>query len=72
MMLLSVEKSQESEVVAIENKEGRSGFVAMEVIDSVSKDNLKDFAQRKILNVQNVSEDAYPANNGIKKHPVHT
>jgi len=60
-----------SVVVAIENKEGKAGFIAMEVVDGVNKDNIGSFTKRRILKKQTVRTDAYPANNGVSSHARH-
>ena len=64
-------EGKSSVLVAIENLDGKSGFVAMEVIDSVSKNNISDFTKRRILADQTVHTDAYPSNNGIRPHAMH-
>ena len=60
-----------SVLIACENREDKAGFIAMEVIDSVSKKNIEDFAKRRIKAQQTVRTDAYPANNGLAVHATH-
>jgi transposase-like protein len=43
----------------------------MEVIDSVSKKNIEDFAKRRIKAQQTVRTDAYPSNNGLEACVTH-
>ena len=58
-------------LVACENRNGRSGFLAMEVIDSVNIHNIHDFATRRIKQAQTVRSDALPASNGLVVHVDH-
>ena len=58
-------------LVACENRNGRPGFLAMEVIDSVNIHNIQDFATRRIKQAQTVRSDALPANNGLAVHVDH-
>ena len=58
-------------LVACENRNGKPGFLAMEVVESVSKQSIGDFAQRRIKMDQTVRTDAYAANNGLDVHVKH-
>ena len=60
-----------SVLIACENRENKPGFVAMEVIDSVSKKNITDFAKRRIKGRQTVHTDGYPSNYCLEKHVTH-
>jgi transposase-like protein len=60
-----------SVLIACENREDKAGFIAMEVIDSVSKKNIEDFAKRRIKAQQTVRTDAYPSNNGLEACVTH-
>jgi transposase-like protein len=54
-----------SVLVACENRNGRPGFLAMEVVNSVNMANIQDFARRRIKANQTVRSDALPANHGL-------
>jgi transposase-like protein len=58
-------------LVACENRNGRSGFLAMEAVNSVNMTNIHDFAARRIKSGQTVRSDALPANNGLAVHVDH-
>jgi len=60
-----------SVLIACENRNDKPGFLAMEVIDSVSKKNIADFAKRRIKAKQTVHTDAYPSNYELAKHVTH-
>ena len=60
-----------SVLIACENREDKPGFLAMEVIDSVSKKNIEDFAKRRIKARQTVHTDAYPSNYALADHVIH-
>jgi transposase-like protein len=60
-----------SVLVACENREGKPGFIAMEVVESVNKGSVLDFAKRRIKFDQTVRTDGLAANNGIQPHVTH-
>ena len=53
-----------SVLIACENWNDKPGFVAMEAVESVNKNTVGDFANRRIKAAQTVRTDGYPANNG--------
>jgi transposase-like protein len=59
-------------LIACENREDKDGFIAMEVIDSVSRKNIEGFAKRRIKAQQTVRTDAYLSNNGLDTRVTHT
>jgi len=60
-----------SVLVACENRNGKPGFLAMEAIEAVNKENIRDFAERRIKVAQTVHTDGLPANNGLQTHVTH-
>lgn len=60
-----------SVLIACENRDKMPGFIAMEVVDSVSKKTIAEFAKRRIKARQVVHTDAYPANYGLERHVTH-
>ena len=58
-------------LVACENRDDNPGFIAMEEVESVSKEAVLDFAKRRIQPAQTVRTDGLPANNGILPHVTH-
>lgn len=59
-----------SVLVACENNNGCPGFVAMKVINSVSKKEIEKFTKEHIRPSTTVRTDAYPANNGVSSHAI--
>ena len=55
-----------SVLVACENNGGIPGFVAMKVINSVSKKEIQQFTKENIRPETIVRTDAYPSNNGVE------
>ncbi len=60
-----------SVLIACENKEGKPGFIAMEVVTSVNKETLLNFAHRKIKPSEEVRTDGLHANRGIAPYVTH-
>jgi len=60
-----------SVLIACENWEGKPGFVAMEVVESVNAHTVHDFARRRIRPKQIVRTDALPALNSLAHHVTH-
>jgi transposase-like protein len=58
-------------LVAVETREKGAGFIAMEAIDSVSKNSVKQFLARHLRTDQTVKTDAFPAMNIIGKQHKH-
>jgi transposase-like protein len=58
-------------LVACENRNGKPGFLAMEAVNSVNMNNIRDFATHRIKPGQVVRSDALPANNGLAVHVDH-
>lgn len=55
-----------SVLIACENNKGCPGFVAMKVINSVSKNEIEQFTKENIRPETTVRTDAYPSNNGVE------
>ena len=60
-----------SVLVACENRDERPGFLAMKVVDSVSKATVLEFARERIQVSQTICTDALAANNGVQAHATH-
>lgn len=60
-----------SVLIACENIDDKPGFIAMEVVDSLNKKTIGDFARRRIQIAQTVRTDALPANAGLQFHVNH-
>ena len=58
-------------LVAVERRDKKSGFIAMEAVDTVSGETVKSFLKRHIQKGRHVRTDAYPALNVIKDDHIH-
>lgn len=59
-------------LVAVENRGSHAGFVAMEVVSSVSLETVKAFVERRIAPNQSVRSDALPALGSVGDSQQHT
>lgn len=64
-------KGKKPILVAVENRGKTAGFVAMEVVETVSGEALKSFLERHLNHGQQVRTDAFPAMNIINKTHQH-
>lgn len=60
-----------SVLIACENRARKPGFIAMEVVESMNKKTVLEFAKHRIKSSQTVRTDGLPANNGIQPHVTH-
>jgi transposase-like protein len=60
-----------SVLIACENRKGKPGFVAIEAVESVNAETVKDFAQRRLKTRQTARTDALPALNSLSLHVTH-
>jgi transposase-like protein/ribosomal protein L37AE/L43A len=58
-------------LVAVETKGNTAGFVAMEAVDSVSKDTVRQFLAKHLKPSQTVKTDALPALNAVNETQTH-
>ena len=58
-------------LVACEDHGEHAGFLSMEVVNSVSKTNVADFAKRHLVSDQTVFTDALPALNSLAEEHLH-
>jgi hypothetical protein len=58
-------------IVAVETRGETAGFLAMEAVDSVSKENVRQFLTKHLNPGQTVKTDAYPALNVVNKTQIH-
>jgi transposase-like protein len=52
-------------LVAVETRGKTAGFVAMEAVDTVSKENVRQFLAKHLKSNQVVKTDAFPALNAV-------
>ena len=58
-------------LVAVETRKKGAGFVAMQAVDTVSKETVRKFLFRKLKEGQNVRTDALPALNAVNETQQH-
>lgn len=58
-------------LVAVETRTKGAGFVAMQAVDTVSKETVRDFLMFHLNPGQNVRTDAYPALNAVEESQFH-
>lgn len=58
-------------LVAVETRTKGAGFVAMQAVDTVSKETIRDFLMFHLNPGQNVRTDAYPALNAVEESQFH-
>jgi transposase-like protein len=52
-------------LVAVETREGKAGFMAVEAVDTISKKSVREFLQNHLKVGQTVRTDAFPALNSV-------
>ncbi len=58
-------------LVAVENRTKGAGFVAMQAVDSVSKETVRNFLSFQLVAGQTVRTDAFPALNAVAENHFH-
>ena len=58
-------------LVAVETREGKAGFMAVEAVDTISKESVREFLQNHSKEGQTVRTDAFPALNSVKEKHNH-
>ena len=58
-------------LIGCENREGKPGFMAMEAVESVNVETVKDFTRRRLKSNQTAHTDALPTLNSLSTHVIH-
>jgi transposase-like protein len=58
-------------LVAVETRDAKAGFMAVEVVDTISKETVREFLQSHLEPGQTVRTDAFPALNSVKEMHHH-
>ena len=58
-------------LMAVERREGGSGFVAMKAVETISKETVNKFLRHHIQKGRRIRTDAFPALNAIKEDYMH-
>jgi len=58
-------------LVAVEDEEDKAGFMAIEAVDVISKETVREFLQKNLKEGQTVRTDAFPALNPVSERHDH-
>ena len=58
-------------LVAVETRQGKAGFMAVEAVDTISKKSVREFLQHHLKEGQTVRTDAFPALNSVEEMHKH-
>lgn len=58
-------------LIAVETRGAKAGFMAVEAVDTISKETVREFLQNHLEHGQTVRTDAFPALNSVKEKHNH-